>query len=491
MFTTSQPFLFFDYFRVPYRVEESEHQGAGAYASVRVEGAGRRAPALYWPEPDESVAPGSYRLDGIPLFGRIVPDEHSAPGRESLGGRWHAEAEIEDEAGRVAASIWRDERGSVLLPFDPGDAMRTFWSEGYQGLGGGTRAGQAKRLVMRAYYRLRPVLPRSAQIGMRRAFSRVQARTRFPQWPAETGLHDLYDLLLRLLASVAGEPVPYIAPWPAGRSWALVLTHDVETSVGYEHVRPVRDVELAAGCRSSWNFVPKRYVVEDRDLEDLRALGFEIGVHGLYHDGRDLESRAVLEERLPEMRAYAERWRATGFRSPATHRQWEWMPLLGFDYDSSYPDTDPFEPQGGGCCTWLPFFNDGMVELPITLPQDHTLFVILRRGSSAWFEKADLLRRRGGMALLDTHPDYLLGDDRLDLYARFLAHATADPAVWCALPSEVSAWWRRRADSTIERCRDAWRVAGPAADEAAVALGPSSAEGGAATRKAEETAMPF
>ena len=51
------------------------------------------------------------------------------------------------------------------------------------------------------------------------------------------------------------------------------------------------------------------------------------------------------------MRAYAERWEAVGFRSPATHRDWELMPLLGVDYDSSSPDTDPFEPKSGGCCT--------------------------------------------------------------------------------------------------------------------------------------------
>jgi hypothetical protein len=35
------------------------------------------------------------------------------------------------------------------------------------------------------------------------------------------------------------------------------------------------------------------------------------------------------------MREFATRWNAVGFRSPATHRVWEWMPLLGFHYDSS------------------------------------------------------------------------------------------------------------------------------------------------------------
>ena len=470
MFASSGPSLLFDYFRIPYRVEDVERPLAGVCARARFDQDRPDAPALYWPLPGTGLLPAAeHRLGEIPLFAHVVPDARSAEWRTALGGSWRATSAVQDAEGHGVASIWRDERGNVFLPFDPDEVMRMLWSEGYQDVDGSAGSG-AKRLAMVAYYRVRPVLPRSVQIAMRRAFSRIQARTRFPRWPAETGLHDLYDLLLGLLASVAGEAVPTIAPWPAGKSWALVLTHDVETSVGYEHIHLLRDVELAAGCRSCWNLVPKRYTVADGVVAELKALGFEVGVHGLYHDGRDLESRAILEERLPEMRAWAERWGATGFRSPATHRRWEWMPLLGFDYDSSYPDTDPFEPQSGGCCTWLPFMNDALVELPITLPQDHTLFVILRRDETAWVEKADLVRSRGGMALLITHPDYMLERERVGSYRRFLLHMTADPGMWCALPSEVSGWWRRRAASQLERTDEGWRVAGPAAGEAAVAL---------------------
>jgi hypothetical protein len=468
VFATSRPFLFFDYFRVPYRIEERERPLAGACGRARVETAERDGPALYWPEPEQIPAPGEHRLDGTPLFGGVVSDEHSAAWRTALGGHWRPETEIRSTDGQTVGSIWRDERGSALLPFDPDEIMRTLWSEAYQQVGGSS--GLVKRLALRGYYRARPALPRSLQIALRRAFTRVQARTSFPRWPAETALHDLYERLLGLTASVAGQPIPTIAAWPAGRSWALVLTHDVETSLGYEHIPVLCDVELAAGCRSSWNLVPKRYAVEDSVVADLRARGFEVGVHGLYHDGRDLESRELLDERLPEMRSWAERWEATGFRAPATHRNWEWMPLLGFDYDTSYPDTDPFEPQGGGCCTWLPFFNDGMVELPITLAQDHTLFVILRRDESLWREKTDFLRSRGGMALLITHPDYMLAPERVDSYRSFLDRALSDPGVWCALPSEVSAWWRRRAASRVEWNGAGWRVTGPASGEAAVAL---------------------
>ena len=39
--------------------------------------------------------------------------------------------------------------------------------------------------------------------------------------------------MLTRVAEARGGPVPYIAPWPAGRSWALVLTHDVEHAAGF------------------------------------------------------------------------------------------------------------------------------------------------------------------------------------------------------------------------------------------------------------------
>jgi hypothetical protein len=300
-------------------------------------------------------------------------------------------------------------------------------------------------------------------------FAPVQARVRFPRWPIETALHDFQTRLFDQLTHVAGEPVPFLSPWPNGHTWALVLTHDVETAAGYQKIHLLRDVELDSGYRSSWNFVPRRYAIDEAVLDELTGQGFEVGIHGLYHDGRDLESLATLNRRLPAIRHYAERWHAAGFRSPATHRVWEWMPLLGFEYDSSYPDTDPFEPQSGGCCSLLPYFNDSVVELPITLPQDHTVFAILDKPDGRlWVEKAEHVRARGGMALMVTHPDYV--DGRLLLaYRSLLQRFADDPTAWRPLPCEVSAWWRRRAASRLDRTRDGWRVVGPAAGEAAIA----------------------
>ncbi len=367
------------------------------------------------------------------------------------------------------ASIWQRDDGSVFLPFDPDEAQLSLLSEGYQEILSRQSARQLRGVAMRGYYRIRNFTPKPTRIWLRRHFAHVQARTQFPRWPIETGVHDFLEFFNSLLQSIVDEPVPSIAAWPHGHTWAFVLSHDVETHSGLSALDPVIELERELGLRSSWNFVPKRYDVGADRLTELTSAGFEVGVHGLYHDGRDLASAATLRKRLPSIREAAARWGAVGFRSPATRRRWDLMPLLGFDYDSSYPDTDPFEPQNGGCCTWLPFFNQGTVELPMTLTMDHTLFVILRqRDEREWVQKAQFLRSRGGMALLNTHPDYLVEEIIFDAYRRLLEQFADDPDAWRPLPREVSAWWRRRSESKLERSGTGWEVVGPAALDARV-----------------------
>jgi hypothetical protein len=479
MFTASRPFLLFDYLRVPYNLsaDESAESGGPLGRCGRLSRAGGFAASdrsLWWLDlsagtaaSDSGLAPGEYLLGSIPLHGTVAPDSLVREWLYSAPGAWEPTTAIHDAKGNPVASIWKSDRGDVFLPFDPGEVMECSWSERYHAardrLGLATRV---KKVAVLAYYAIRPVLPRSTQIFLRRRLSKIQARSRFPRWPIETALHDLYAVLLREVVEFTEKPVPWIAPWPSGYSWALVLTHDVETERGYRELGTVREVEERLGYRSSWNFVPKRYEVADSVVAELTAAGFEVGVHGLYHDGRDID---LVRERLPEIRNYAERWGASGFRSPATRRIWEHMPVLGFDYDSSYPDTDPFEPDAGGCCTWLPFFNEELVELPTTLPQDHTLFAILRRvDASTWIDKASFLRERGGMALMLVHPDYVLEPEPLAVYREFLTAFADDPTAWRALPREVSAWWRRRASSRLELDSGEWRIVGPAAGEGAV-----------------------
>ena len=467
-----------DYFRIPYAVDP--YLGQQGFESVRSSSGGA---SLSWHRDADGprVAARVIGPDGdarARVFGRVMSDADLQPDLEERGGDWDRWRTLASDDGEHLASIWRNQDGSFFLPFDPDEVIHSYLSEEYMWIQPGAAIRRLIRPLRHGYYRLRWLMPRGVQIAMRRRYAKLQVRAKFPCWPFETAFHDFLDLMLEILGQVSDEPIPCIAPWPNDHTWALVLTHDVERSSGWAATGPVIELEASRGYRSSWNLVPGRYQIETRDVHALVAEGFEVGVHGLYHDGRDLESLALLRERLPRIREAAERWGASGFRAPAMQRQAEWMPLLQFDYDTSYPDTDPFEPQPGGCCTWLPFFNDDMVELPMTLPQDHTLFVILSEtDETMWLEKALFLRERGGMALIDTHPDYLADERLMTAYRRFLDHFQADTDAWKALPKEVSAWWRRRAASHLERDGDGWRVVGPASEEARVELCPSRPRG--------------
>lgn len=475
MFESSSPFAPFDYFRVPYAVRPArDAAGPGGPGTVHwlrpVEPAGAHR-RLLWrsaggPRPRGAGRPGGarlgrYQLAGCTFFGHVAPDI-PREARDS-GHDWRAAEQIGDADGRPVAAIWRDRDGSIFLPFDPGEVMLAFWSEGYRNVGRSSLAAAGPAALRRCYYAVRPAMPRALQVRLRQAFTRVQARSSFPAWPVEDSLHNLYRWLFASVAEIAGAAVPFLEPWPSGRSWALVLTHDVETDAGYRTMGLLRDAERELGYRSSWNFVAERYRVQDATVRALQDEGCEVGVHGLRHDGRDLASRRIMEKRLPAIRANADRWGAVGFRSPSTQRDWRLMPRLGFDYDSSYSDTDPYEPQSGGCCTYLPYFNQSMIELPITLPQDHTLFRILQDGGAeVWIRKATLLRERNGMALVLTHPDYAQDQRVADGYRELLETFHGDDTVWHALPKEVAAWWRQRHASALRRDGGDWVIDGPA-----------------------------
>jgi hypothetical protein len=294
------------------------------------------------------------------------------------------------------------------------------------------------------FYKVKPLIPRGVQMAMRRALVR-RAKLEFPAWPIEERLlKDWSGRVQRSLEASGDDRLPFVNHWPDGKRFAVVLTHDVEGVEGVERIPEVIEVERRHGFVSSWNFVAEWYPFDRSIFEVIRARGGEVGLHGIRHDGSLFRDRATFEEQLPAIRRYLEDWGALGFRSPSTIRNAEWMHELPCLYDSSFPQNDPYQPQPGGCCSPFPFFFGDVVELPITLDQDHTLFEFLREDSiEIWIKKTEWLVESHGLVNLIVHPDYMTGG-RLELYERFLEYLGGLVGGWHALPAEVAQWWRAR-----------------------------------------------
>jgi Glycosyltransferase len=234
-------------------------------------------------------------------------------------------------------------------------------------------------------------------------------------------------------------------------------------------------LELDLGFRSSFNFVPEgdyRVPVELR--EELTARGFEVGIHDLKHDGRLFTSRRNFQRRAARINSYAREWGASGFRSGFMLRNLDWLHDLDLQYDASTFDTDPFEPQPEGGHTIFPYWvphpdgnslSEGYVELPYTLPQDSTLFLVLGETSpEIWMQKLDWIAEHGGMALIDVHPDYTSFNSSrqtatsypVELYREFLAYVKTrySGQYWQALPREVAKHVARIRSTEASLCQN-------------------------------------
>ncbi len=259
----------------------------------------------------------------------------------------------------------------------------------------------------------------------------------------------------------AGNPPAGWTGWPDNKKFALVLMHDVESMHGQEKCSLLMELEQKMGFRSSFNFVPEGYPVWPHLRNQLTENGFEVGVHGLKHDGKLYLNREVFEAKSKRINHYIHEWNVVGFSSPSMHRNLKWTQALNIRYDISTFDTDPFEPQPEGMGTIFPFRvegsaqRQGYVELPYTLPQDFTLFTIMNeKNIDIWRRKLDWIADQGGMALLNTHPDYMnfdhtnLGIEEypVEYYLDFLEYVREkyEGQYWHVLPNKIAEYYEEQ-----------------------------------------------
>lgn len=328
------------------------------------------------------------------------------------------------------------------------------------------------------YYGIKPFLPLSLRLSLRRWVVRRQRAGVDGTWPILPGSEK----------PPAGWP-----GWPDSKKFAVVLTHDVEGQTGLDKCQAVMELELKYGFHSSFNLIPRgEYQASAEIRNEISSQGFEVGVHDLYHDGKLYRKKSEFDRHAVEINKYVREWGAAGFRSGFMLHNLNWIHELDVQYDASTFDTDPFEPQPEGKHTIFPFWvprplsqesgvrsqvsglpdsrplspgsrpltadpcllTPGYVELPYTLPQDSTLFLLLQeRHPDIWFQKLDWIAKHGGMVLLNVHPDYMRFPGEpvgvhtypAEFYVRFLEyiHQRYEGAYWQPLARDVAAFVRR------------------------------------------------
>jgi hypothetical protein len=294
------------------------------------------------------------------------------------------------------------------------------------------------------FYITKPLMPRWIQLFLRKRIVSYQLKRNKDIWPID---------------EKAGAKPPGWQGWPDGKKFALVLTHDVESAKGHERCLDLMKLELKLGFRSSFNFVPLRYSVSPEVLQTLRSKGFEVGVHGLYHDGKYYITKSIFSERAAKINQYLKDWQAVGYRAPSMYHKLDLFHELNIEYDTSTFDTDPFEPSAIGIGSIFPFYvlnrsgQKGYIELPYTLPQDFTLFILMSNNSNEiWKKKLDWVVEHGGMVLMDTHPDYMnystgkSGKEEYpaSYYEDFLKHIKEkySDQYWHPLPKDMARFWK-------------------------------------------------
>ena len=284
-----------------------------------------------WPAARETPTDGPVRLPG-----GVRPADLGAQRRlaalRATGWRFGHGADADEaiasfvaDGGRTARG-YRARDGRVVVPFGFAEAYAGYvaelWAEGAAPFGLSPR-------LLNAFYRLKRAIPRRAQLAARRVLIRGQGEPDFPRWPFDDSVAALLRFYVRCaLVAEQKQALRFRWFWPQGARAAVILTHDVESDAGLRNAVRIADLEQARGLRSSFNIVASEYPIDWGIVEELRERGFELGVHGVFHDRSLFSSRQEFDRQRPALRDMAERVGADGFRSPATHRVNPWLAEL-------------------------------------------------------------------------------------------------------------------------------------------------------------------
>jgi len=177
---------------------------------------------------------------------------------------------------------------------------------------------------------------------------------------------------------------------------------------------------------------------------------------------------------VSQINDYGRQFGASGFRAGALYRNQEWYGSLDFAYDMSVPNVAHLDPQHGGCCTIFPYFVGNILEMPVTVIQDYSLFHVIGSYSiDLWRQQMEHITAHHGLMNIITHPDYVIGRRARKTYGELLGYISElaqREAGWLAQPRDLNTWWRQRAQMRLEWDKDHWSIAGEGSERATIAF---------------------
>jgi peptidoglycan/xylan/chitin deacetylase (PgdA/CDA1 family) len=256
------------------------------------------------------------------------------------------------------------------------------------------------------------------------------------------------------------------------RTAQVVSRFGATTSAMARRLDRYESLASAHGVRPTW---PTTACVLERHPELLRRYaerGVELAVHGLVHGDHAALDHARQRETIARALELFERsgLRPSGFRGPYLRYNQATLDVLralGFRYHSSQAVVFPLvtseldETAAAQYAHALrlygavdarrvavrPRMRDGLVDIPVAVPDDEILLDRLRLAEPAlsdqWLAILEMTHRRGDLFTIQLHPERVekLGES---LEATLTAARGRHGAVHIARLDEIAAWWLRR-----------------------------------------------
>lgn len=302
--------------------------------------------------------------------------------------------------------------------------------------------------IRRPFYTFLPIniqsIPGPTRSFLKKMFF-CKGKGTFPSWPIEPSVETLRYVYLKCirLAGNTGKTKPF---WPNKKRYAVILTHDIETKKGFKKIDDFIALEKKYGVQSCINLLGGGYGIPIKDYKKFDSLKFEFGMHGYDHSNKLIFLKKHKILKLLWWDYTIQKWmNLTGFRSPSLLRSPKLFEVLEpmFKWDSSCIDTERGSQiaYANGCCTIFPFYKRGLLEIPITMPQD-----ALGGNINVWLKKLGFIKQVGGMAVFNIHAEPHLSGNYAGLkqYELLLKIITKDKAAWITLPRDLTKWWSKR-----------------------------------------------